>query len=287
MPRPRATQRGRSARWLLLGLLLLQLALLGSQAPSPGEPSRLETALVRTVAPLARAVGSTADSVLSLGEALRLHRSLRAENRRLRSQVEELRRRRTETMGLELELERLSEALDYRAAPRGELLVADVVYIDHVSWLQTLIVYTGDAAVARNQAVVATGGLVGRVVVPTPPYAKVQLITDRNAAVLGMIARTRRQGVVKGADPGSLEMAFVPLQAEVRVGDQVVSAGADGIFPRGVPIGTVTAVKPGDELFHEIRLAPAVDFGVLDQVYVLDREPVPEAAKEARPDGQP
>ena len=76
MPRPRATQRERSARWLLLGLLLLQLALLGAQAPSPGEPSRLETALLRTVAPLARAVGGTVDSVESFGEALRLQGAL-------------------------------------------------------------------------------------------------------------------------------------------------------------------------------------------------------------------
>ena len=127
-------------------------------------------------------------------------------------------------------------------------------------------------------------GLVGRVVVAPSPYAKVQLVTDRAASVGGMVERTRRQGVVKGSSSGSLDFAFVPLQADVRVGDLVVTAGIDGIYPRGVPIGTVVEVKPGDELFHEISLAPTVDFGVLDQVYILDRVPVPEEVKAIEPD---
>ncbi len=162
--------------------------------------------------------------------------------------------------------------------------MADIVYIDHTSWLQTLLLYVGDAEVVRNQAVVSADGLVGRVVVAPHPYAKVQLVTDRAASVGGMVERTRRQGVVRGSSPGSLDFAYVPLQADIRVGDLVVTAGIDGIYPRGLPIGTVVEVKPGDELFHEIRLTPAVDFGVLDQVYILDRMPVPEEVKKADAD---
>ena len=82
-------------------------------------------------------------------------------------------------------------------------------------------------------------------------------------------------------------MDFVPLQADVVVGDTVLSAGIDGVFPRGFAIGTVTAVEPGNELFHRIRLRPAVDFGEIDQVFLLEREPFPEElereARDARP----
>ena len=49
----------------------------------------------------------------------------------------------------------------------------------------------------------------------------------------------------------------------------------------------MTSVEPGPELFHEIRMVPAVDFGLLDQVYILERDPVPEEIKEALPDAQP
>jgi len=138
-----------------------------------------------------------------------------------------------------------------------------------------------------NQPVVSGDGLVGRVVVAAGPYAKVQLIADRSASVGGMIERTRRQGVVRGAGRGSLELDFVPLQADVRVGDMVVTAGIDGIYPRGIPVGQVVEVEPGGELFHKIRMAPTVDFGVLEVVYLLDREPVPAEVKEAIPDAEP
>ena len=65
----------------------------------------------------------------------------------------------------------------------------------------------------------------------------------------------------------------MPLQADVRVGDVVLTAGIDGIYPRGIPVGTVVAVEPGSELFHNIRLSPRVDFGVLDVVYLIEVNP--------------
>ena len=63
--------------------------------------------------------------------------------------------------------------------------------------------------------------------------------------------------------------------------------GIDGVYPRGIPIGTVVSVEQGGQLFHRIQLAPAVDFGSLDQVYLLDFEAVPEKIKESRPSGSP
>lgn len=278
----------RRTRWLLLAALLGQLALLSAQVPDPsGAANRLQGTVLRTVAPLARLIAVISEGVGSVAGGLRSRGRLLDENARLRAEVELLRRQRAETFGAREELERVTAALEYTPPPLGRLRVADVVYIDHASWLQTLILYVGDARLEENQAVVSSEGLVGRVVVAQGPYAKVQLVTDRAASVGGMIERTRRQGVVRGSGRGALELAFVPLQADVQVGDRVLTAGIDGIFARGLPIGTVTSVEPGNELFHEIRLAPAVDFGVLDQVYVLEREPVPDEIKEALPDARP
>ena len=242
---------------------------------------------MRSVAPVSRAVTGSSSWLDSLSQGLRTRGSLRRENQELREEVEALRSLRVEALGMRGEIDRLSEALNYSAVPRGDLLVADIVYVDHVSWLQTLVLYTGERSLVRNQAVVSPDGLVGRVITSAPPYAKVQLVTDRYASVGGMVERTRRQGVVKGSSPGQLELTYVPLQADVRIGDLIVTAGIDGIYPRGLPIGRVTDVQPGDELFHEIRLIPAVDFGVLDQVYVLARAPVPESVKETRTDAGP
>jgi len=278
----------RRARWVLIFLLSLQLILLSLQVPDPGgRGSRLEAALVRLTAPFPRAVALVAGRVDAVRRRLAQRRALLEENASLRLQVEELRRERVRRFGLEEDLGRLSEALDYARPTPGALQPADIVYVDHASWLQTLLLYVGGRPVTKNEAVVSAAGLVGRVILATGPYAKVQLITDRAASVGAMIVRTRRQGVVRGLARGSLEMVYVPLQADVRPGDQVVSAGIDGIYTRGIPVGTVTRVEPGSELFHHIELAPAVDFGGLDQVYVLRREPVPENLKEPSTDARP
>ena len=269
--------------WLLAAVLLVQLIVLSLQAPSAGAgDSFLEGLVLRSVAPLAGGVAAVTDSVGRIGETARRQGRLVDENRRLRAEVEQLQLKLQRLTGVELELKRLAGVLGYELPPGGELRPADVIYVDHSSWLRTLLIYVGGAAVERNQPVVDTEGLVGRVILVAPPYAKVQLLTDRAAAVGAMIRRTRRQGVVRSGTDG-LELDFLPLQADVRVGDRVVTSGTDGVYPRGIPVGTVVSVAPGDELFSVVRLAPAVDFGILDQVYVLSRPPVPDALTEARP----
>lgn len=273
----------RRTAWLLAAVLLGQLILLSLQAPSAGAGDNfLEGLLLRLVAPLPAAMASVTSGFGHLGESFHRQREVVAENRRLRSEVEQLRLKLQRLGGVESELKRLAAALGYELPPDGTLRAADVVYADHSSWLKTLLLYVGGEPVERNQPVVDAAGLVGRVVLVAPPYAKVQLITDRAAAVGAMIRRTRRQGLVRSGSEG-LELDFFPLQADVRVGDRVITSGTDGVYPRGIPVGTVVSVTPGDELFHVVRLAPAVDFGVLDQVYILARPPLPEALVEAHP----
>ena len=269
--------------WLLVAVLLGQLVLLSLQAPSAGAgDSFLEGWVLRLVAPLAGAVAAVTDGLGQLGGSARRQGELVSENRRLQAEVERLQLKLQRLTGVELELKQLAHVLGYKLPPSSELRPADVIYVDHSSWLRTLLIYVGGAAVERNQPVVDSAGLVGRVILVAPPYAKVQLLTDRAAAVGAMIRRTRRQGVVRSGAEG-LELDFLPLQTDVRVGDRVVTSGTDGVYPRGIPVGTVVSVAAGDELFRVVRLAPAVDFGVLDQVYVLSRPPVPDALTEARP----
>lgn len=281
-------QSARGTRWLLLALLVGQLLLLSAQVPAAGEKgTRLEAAAVRLVAPIARLVSGTAALFSGVSERLALRRQLLEENARLRTEVDELRDLSLEQAGALADLERLSETLDYERPPGGRVHVADVVYIDHTSWLRTVLLYVASAPVEVNQAVVSPDGLVGRIVLVTPPYAKVQLITDRSASVGAMIERTRRQGVVRGTQDGGLELDFVPLQSDVEVGDRVRTAGIDGIYQRGVQLGTVVSVQPGNELFHRILLRPAVDFGRLDQVFIREREAVPEETRSPDLDAQP
>jgi len=278
----------RHIRWLFVVLLVGQLLLLTAQARQPGgERSYLEAGLVRTLGPVASLVATIGDAVQGVGGSIRLNRALSEENRQLRAEVEELRQESMRHFGMDTDLQRLSEALAYERSTGGPVQSADIVYIDHTSWLQTAIVVVPKGSVEVNQPVVSSDGLVGRVVLVSGRYAKVQLVTDRSASVGAMIERNRRQGVVRGGGRGTLELDYIPLQTQVNVGDEVVTAGIDGVFPRGVPVGTITEVVAGSELFHRIRVVPSVDFGLLDQVFVLGREALPEEIKGDLPDARP
>ncbi len=276
------------AGWFLLVTLVAQLALLGLQVPGAGgKGTYLGVLGLRVIGPFARGITGASRTIGDSTENLRLQRRLVEENRRLRRDLEELRLRLLQFENIRGEAARLAAALRYAPPPIGNLRAADVVYLDFSSWLTTLVIYAGGRPVQVDQVVLAPNGLVGRVVEIAAPYAKVQLLTDRSASVGALIVRTRRQGVLRGAGSGTLDLVYIPVQADVRPGDRVLTAGIDGIFPRGIPIGTVVSVKERGQLFHEVRVAPAVDLGTLDQVYLLDWKPVPKDLEESRADDRP
>lgn len=273
----------RRIAWYLVFILAGQLLLLSVQAPAAedgGGTNFLESSILSLVAPLTHGVSSAVGGVRGMGDHWQGRQRMAAENEALHRRVEELELEVMRLSELETEVRRLSQAVDYSRTSDRDLRVADVVYADHSSWFRTLLLFVGETPATLNQPVISNDGLVGRVIEVVPRYAKVQLITDRAAAVGAMIRRTRRQGVVRSG-PAGLELAFLPQQADVRIGDRVLTSGIDGIYPRGLPIGTVTAVDRGGELFYDITLEPAVDFGRLDQLYLLEDPPLPTADGQA------
>ena len=277
----------RRTGWVLIVVLVGQLVYLAIQGARVGE-TRLEMLGLRLLGPMARGVASIPAGFAGAREGVKLRGTLIEENRQLRHEVEALRLRLLRLTDIEGEMQRLGDAVRYPTPPAGGVRAVDIVYADHSSWLRTLILYTGKTQAQHNQPVLSPDGLVGRVIDVAGSYAKVQLITDRAAGVGGMILRTRRQGVVRGGGRGSaLELEYVPLQADVRPGDRVLTAGIDGVYPRGIPIGSIVSVERGGQLFHRIQVAPAVDFGTLDQVYLLDYQAALPLFKEAHPIGKP
>jgi len=278
----------RRTAWVLIVVLVGQLVYLAVQGGKTGE-TRAEKVGLRLLGPLARSVAAVPRSFSDARQDMKLRDSLKDENRRLHREVDELRLKLLRLTDVEGEMQRLGNAVRYGTPPAGRIRAVDVVYVDYASWLRSLVLYTGGLPAKVNQPVLSPDGLVGRVITVSGPYSKVQLITDGAASVGGMILRTRRQGVVRGSRRGSggLELEYVPLQADVQVGDRVLTAGIDGVYPRGIPVGTVVAVEGGGQLFHKVQLAPAVDFGALDQVYLLDYEVIPPILKEASPGGHP
>lgn len=278
----------RRAFWLLLGASIAQFLALAAQVPGTEHGSGLVHRLaIRLVAPLGGAVEGAAGWLDDLGERLATRSRLEAENRRLMEQNRVLRRESLERRDVAHRAQLLAEAVEYAGGVGGALRVADIVYIDHTSWLQSALLAVEEGTVRKDEPVATPDGLLGRVLEASGRWAKVQLITDRSSKVGAMVERTRRQGLVRGTGGGGLQLLFIPLQAELAVGDRIVTAGIDGVYPRGLPVGTITSVEPGDDLFYKVEVAPAVDFSRLEQAYLLDLPRLPGELLETPPGGGP
>jgi len=96
------------------------------------------------------------------------------------------------------------------------------------------------------------------------------LLLDRQSAIDGIVQSSRARGIVRGRGTSLLEFEFVMAGAEVARGDVVISSGLDGVYPKGLRIGEVVeVVRSPYGLTQRALLRPAVDFGRLEQVFVV------------------
>ena len=118
---------------------------------------------------------------------------------------------------------------------------------------------------------ISPDGLIGRIVDVRPGASIVQVLTDPASTVGAHVLRTRTPGIVEGDPRGTLRFKFMARDgASIQSGDVLVTAGQGGLFPRGIPIGTVRAIdNRGSALFHYAELAPAVDFARVDEVLLV------------------
>ena len=228
-------------------------------------------AVLFLVSPVIKVTAVTVSSVSRVwGDYVDL-RNLREESLRLTREAAVLQRRISYLEEQALETQRLQGLLAMKEVSRAEFLAARIVGKDATNWFKTVLIDRGSlAGIRRNQPVVAPDGLVGRVVEVTPTAAKVQLITDPVSAAGGLIQRTRVIGIVSGSLGAGLKVRYLPLMADIAIGDEVVTSGMGGVFPKGIPLGRVIAAeRRSGALFQEATLAPKVDLSRLEEVLVL------------------
>src|SRR5262249_52116894 len=115
----------------------------------------------------------------------------------------------------------------------------------------------------------------------------VLLIDDHNSALDGFDQRSRARGIVAGMVDDGVIMKYVDRSQDLRTRDTIVTSGLDGIFPRGLLVGTVSGVhREGPGLFLTVQLPPAVSFRELEQVLVERQQPPPPLAADQRAEGR-
>ena len=213
-------------------------------------------------------------------------RGVRAENEALRKQLSEAEVRLQEQRALAGRAVRLQELLDLKTGMSVPTLAAEVIAGSANPGMMTVTIDRGSAdGLLPDMAVVASKGIVGRIVAPLAAHAaRVQLLIDRNAAAGALTERTRAGGMVVGTEEDPpLRMELVSNLADVKAGDLVIASGVDGIYPKGFAIGYVEASERGEGLYRSITVRPAVDFSSLEDVLVVRVPPRPATPEELPP----
>ena len=268
----------RRTGYLFLTLILGHVILISAQVSMGSGPRVLEAATFGVFSEIQRTISSIFGGVKYVWEGYVELWGVRVENRALQQRVEALEVQLQGQRALAQRTRSLQAVLDLRNEAAVPTMSARVIAADATPWFRTLTIDRGSRdGLRRDLAVIAAGGVVGRVVgQPGVRAARIQLLIDRNAAAGAMIERTRARGVVMGSDDeSSLQMEYVSNLEDVQIGEVIVTSGIDGIYSKGLVVGHVEVAERGLGLYKTIRVAPVVDFTGLEHVLVVMAEPPP------------
>jgi len=172
---------------------------------------------------------------------------------------------------IEKQYSRLLQLLDFKKNFSSKMLLVEVISNDLNSWFKIIVVNRGaNSGIKKGMAVVSIDGLIGRTVEVNSNTSKVLLLTDFRSAVDALIQRTRDRGVIKGKNTNIFEMKYIPLNADIKVDDRVISSGLGGVFPKGFLIGTVSRIKKKKQsLFQEAEVVPDRDLSEIEEVFII------------------
>lgn len=256
---------------LLAVVLVAQVLLLAVQIRQDAHQVRLiRVWAVGIVAPFERAGTWTISKIRGTWDGYFALVHTKRENHALQAQLDSLRIRNTELESEAAEAQRLAVLLGFRDShPEAPMAAARVIASSADSSSHTIYINRGERdGIRRNMAVITADGVVGKVFEVFGGISEVLLITDKDSGVGALLAGSRTQGPVGGTGDPFVQMKYVSNDENVTVGQQVLTSGEDRIFPKDIPVGTVTEVKQGSP-FKQIRVQPAAHLDRLEEVIVL------------------
>jgi rod shape-determining protein MreC len=242
-----------------------------ARAEGPGQLGFASGLVLDVTVPLQKMIAAPVDLVRDTWQRYVALVDLRHENDALRAQVNALREENLqfrEALVASGRLKRIAEMRDEFETP---MLPMEVVGQDVSPWFRSILLDRGRAnGVRAGMPVVTDAGVVGLVTATAENAGRTMLLLDRQSAIDGIVQRSRARGIVRGRGNDRLEFEFVVGGADVEVGDVVLSSGLDGVYPKGLRVGEVEEVVSSSYgLTQRAILKPAVDFGRLEQVFVV------------------
>ncbi|MEO5331999.1 MAG: rod shape-determining protein MreC [Magnetococcus sp. YQC-5] len=270
---------------VFITMMMALILLLMTHRPGMSERSTLQEAILQIAAPLQafvlRPIATMEHFHSRVTELMHLDR----ENRMFKAELERLRPLGTRLEELERENQRLKSFLQMRPDPEFRALVVQVVGDSSSAFSRSFILNAGrQDGVIVNAPVVVPEGLVGRVVRASSSASLVLSLLDLNSRVPVLIQRSRARAILAGQNGRLLSLEYLPKDADIKIGDQVITSGTGGIFPKGLLVGRVVSLETGDEgLFKQAMVQPMVDFDRVEEAHLLLSQQGRPAEKTTRP----
>ena len=258
---------------ILVGVLFLQVLGLAVQVKRSGDSEN--TRLIRVwavdaITPLERVLVWFQNDSRNIWRNYFFLRGVRAENRELKQQIEQMRLEQVRLTEDAEQAHRLQLLLAFKEQIIAKTVAAQVIGSSGSDLSRSIYIDKGsNEGIAPDMAVITVGGIVGKVLRVYPSTSLVLMINDQTSGVGAMLEKSRLQGVLKGTADGTVVLERVMSDEKVDPGDRVLSSGGDQIFPKGLPVGTVAKVSPGREMFLKIEVKPSADLSRLEEVLVV------------------
>jgi rod shape-determining protein MreC len=270
---------------VLMAVLVIQVIALATQIKRPENPragapgSGGSTRLIRVwtvsaITPFEEALvatghffRSTWHNYIDLHDVRRQNYELQKEIERMR--LEEARLRNDAEQG-----RRLQALLELKERYAGPTVAAQV--IGSSGSVQSHVIYIdkgSHAGIRQDMAVITPDGIVGKVRDVYPFSAQVLMINDHDSGAGVTLESSRLQGILRGKDMGEIRLNYIMSDEKVEIGERVITSGGDRVYPKGLPVGTVTDVRadPDATPYWAITIKPAVSLNRLEEVLVVTK----------------
>ena len=260
-------------RVLLIGLIVASVVMMTvyGREGETGPLHTLQSAVSGAVSPLRIVGGSIESATSTVGDTVDNITADQSTLSGLREYNEQLVQQYSQMEEYKQEAQRLQKLLDLKDTYQIEGTGARVIGRSSEAWSQTVIINKGsDDGVSTGQTVMGTSGVVGQIVSTSSHTATVRLLTDPQSGAAAMVQSSRAEGLLRGSLVGLLYLEDLDADAEVNVGDVIVTSGLGGSYARGLIIGTVVKVdaQQGDTSRRAV-VSPNDAISTLEDVLVV------------------
>ena len=219
--------------------------------------------------PIITLVDIPRDATSNLSDLVRNIAMVFSDNRFLREENIELKRKLIESTELEIDNFRLKSLLNIKNGTLNTVTASRIVSDSNSPFFRSMLINSGTQAnVKKGHAVVNEEGVIGRIINVAVNSSRVLLLNDINSRIPVKFVKNGINVILAGNNSRFLGINFMPEDVKAVNGDLILTSGMGGVFPPDLPVGVVVNVLATGE----IKIEPAVNFDRLNYVSVIDYE---------------